>query len=81
MRVQTNIVIFDAGRTGIDSAEFNTEALKQRGVLMNDASKPREVRAVTHYDVTREDCAKAAQAVAELVKQVGSRLRPLPLSF
>ena len=40
--------------------------LKQNGVLMN-AINDRQVRAVTHYDVTREDCAQALAAVAEVV--------------
>jgi hypothetical protein len=28
---------------------------------MSEASTPREVRAVTHYDVTRQHCARAAE--------------------
>ena len=66
-RVQTNIVVFDISATGMDSTEFN-KRLEERGVLMNDASTPREVRAVTHYDVTREECAQAVEAVAEMLK-------------
>jgi hypothetical protein len=38
---------------------------------MNEASTPREVRAVTHYDVTRQDCAQAAAAVAEFLANTG----------
>jgi len=68
-RVQTNIVVFDVSATGLNAAEF-TARLKPHGVLMNEASTPREVRAVTHYDVTRQDCARAAEAVAELLKQI-----------
>ena len=74
-RVQTNIVVFDVSATGLNAVEFNAR-LKTHGVLMNDASTPREVRAVTHYDVTREDCARAAEAVAQLLKQVGQALPP-----
>jgi len=74
-RVQTNIVVFDVSALGLDANEFNAR-LKTHGVLMNDASTPREVRALTHYDVTREDCAKAAEAVAQLVEQVGQALPP-----
>jgi threonine aldolase len=62
-RVQTNIVIFDVTATGLNASEF-CERLKTRGVLMNEAANPREVRAVTHYDVTHTQCAEAAQAVA-----------------
>jgi hypothetical protein len=40
--------------------------LKQRGILMN-AINDRSVRAVTHYDVDRAQCATALGAVAETV--------------
>jgi threonine aldolase len=68
-RVQTNIVVFDVSATGLNSTEFIAR-LKPHGVLMSEASTPREVRAVTHFDVTRQDCAQAAEAVAELLKQI-----------
>jgi len=67
-RVQTNIVIFDVSSAGLGASEF-CDRLKARGVLMNEASNPREVRAVTHYDVTREQCAEAARAVAGVVSE------------
>ena len=70
-RVQTNIVIFDVSSTGLNASNF-CERLKARGVLMNEASNPREVRAVTHYDVTREQCAEAAEAVAEVASEAGA---------
>jgi threonine aldolase len=66
-RVQTNIVVFDIAGTGLSTAEFGAR-LKTRGVLMNEASRPGEMRAVTHYDVTREECAQAAEIVGELVR-------------
>ena len=62
-RVQTNIVVFDVSGTGLNASAF-CERLKSRGVLMNEASNPREVRAVTHYDVTQDQCAEAARAAA-----------------
>jgi threonine aldolase len=68
-RVQTNIVVFDISATGLNADEFNAR-LKAHGVLMNDASTPREVRAVTHFDVTREECVRAAKAVAEMLKTI-----------
>ncbi len=68
-RVQTNIVIFDISATGLNAAEF-TARLKTLGVVMGEASTPREVRAVTHFDVTRQDCSRAAEAVAQLLKQI-----------
>ena len=64
-KVMTNIVIFDVSETGVAPAEISTR-LKQRGVLMN-AINDRCVRAVTHYDVDRAQCALAADAVAETV--------------
>ena len=64
-RVQTNIVIFDVTGTGLNATDF-CERLKTHGVLMNEASNPREVRAVTHYDVTSAQCAEAARAVASV---------------
>jgi threonine aldolase len=62
--VATNIVVFDIAETGIPMGGFSA-ALKQRGVLINGIND-RQMRAVTHYDVTREDCATAATAVAEI---------------
>jgi threonine aldolase len=66
--VQTNIVIFDVTGTGLNAAQF-CDRLKGRSVLMNEASNPREVRAVTHYDVTHAQCAEAAQAVAGIAAE------------
>jgi threonine aldolase len=62
-RVQTNIVIFDVTGTGLATTEL-TAALKPRGVLMNGIN-PRQMRAVTHFDVSREQCATALEAVSE----------------
>ncbi len=67
-RVQTNIVIFDITGTGLATTEISAR-LKDRGVLMNSAN-PRQMRAVTHYDVTREQCATAVAALAEVLKPV-----------
>jgi threonine aldolase len=64
-RVQTNIVIFDVTGTGLAIRDI-TAALKSRGVLMSSANA-RQMRAVTHYDVSRADCATAASALAEVV--------------
>ena len=64
-RVATNIVVFDVTGTGRAPAAISVH-LKRLGVLMN-AINDRQVRAVTHYDVTREDCAQALGAVAEAV--------------
>jgi len=62
--VQTNIVVFDITGTGRPPAEISDE-LKKRGVLINGINA-RQMRAVTHYDVNREACKRAAAAVAEV---------------
>ncbi|HUP04259.1 MAG TPA: GntG family PLP-dependent aldolase [Bryobacteraceae bacterium] len=59
-RVETNIVIFDVADTGCTSAQISAK-LKSRGVLMNGVND-HLMRAVTHYDVNREDCAAALEA-------------------
>jgi len=71
-KVVTNIVIFDISATGLTTSQLST-FLKARGVLMNGANS-RQMRAVTHYDVTREDCASAIETIAEvLASHVGMR--------
>jgi threonine aldolase len=67
-RVATNIVVFDVSATGIPPAEISAR-LKQRGVLLN-AINDRQLRAVTHYDVSRADCARALEAMAEVLAPV-----------
>lgn len=61
--VQTNIVIFSLGG---DAAAF-CERLKQRLVLAS-AIGSSSIRFVTHYDVGREDCTRAAAIVTELLR-------------
>jgi threonine aldolase len=60
-RVQTNIVIFDIAETGKDTTELSA-SLKERGVLANGIN-PREMRIVTHKDVSRSDCESALGAI------------------
>jgi threonine aldolase len=55
--VQTNIVVFHLAEDGPDAAAV-VEAARARGVLVLAFAR-RTVRAVTHLDVTREDCARA----------------------
>jgi threonine aldolase len=64
-RVATNIVVFDVSETGVASAEISAR-LKQAGVLINGIN-PRQMRAVTHYDVTREDCSQALQTLSTVL--------------
>lgn len=60
--VQTNIVIFTL-RNGGDAAAF-TAALKEKG-LLSSAIGSNSVRFVTHYDVDRNACQRAAAIVEE----------------
>ena len=64
-KVPTNIVIFDIARTTLAPAAF-LERLKSSGVLAGSVGGTR-IRLVTHYDVSREDCTRAADAIAELL--------------
>ncbi|MEA5054399.1 MAG: GntG family PLP-dependent aldolase [Propionicimonas sp.] len=61
--VQTNIVVLDTGR--LTAAELVASA-RQAGVLLS-AVGARTVRAVTHLDVTGDQCLAAGRAVGELL--------------
>jgi threonine aldolase len=63
--VATNIAVFDIAGTGKTPAAISL-LLKREAVLINGIND-RQMRAVTHYDVTREDCAHALAALAEAV--------------
>ena len=63
-KVQTNIVIFDVSGTGLAAADVSAR-LKAKAVLMNAVSET-NLRAVTHYDVSREGVEMAARAIAEV---------------
>jgi threonine aldolase len=63
--VATNIAVFDISATGKTPAAISV-LLKRDGVLIN-AINDRQMRAVTHYDITREDCAHALASLAEAV--------------
>jgi threonine aldolase len=60
--VQTNIVIFALRMDG-DAAAF-CAALKEKNVLAS-AVGPRAVRFVTHFDVGREECVRAAEVARQ----------------
>jgi threonine aldolase len=64
-KVATNIAVFDIVGTRKTPAAISV-LLKRTGVLINGIND-RQMRAVTHYDITREDCAHALAAVAEAV--------------
>ncbi len=63
--VQTNIVVFEVLATGLTPQSISA-SLKERGVLLNPISDT-EMRAVTHYDVSEEDCRCAARALEEVL--------------
>jgi threonine aldolase len=64
--VQTNIVVFHLSPTIAFDAETLVARARDRGVLLN-AFGPRTVRAVTHLDVTAEQCERAAQVLTEIL--------------
>ncbi len=63
---ETNIVVFDISGTGRTSQQISA-ALKERGVLINGISST-AMRAVTHYDVSRQDCETAIGALSEVLE-------------
>ena len=64
-KIYTNIVIFDIAKTALAPAEF-VARLKNSNVLVGSIGGTR-IRLVTHYDVSREDCVRAADAIASLL--------------
>ena len=63
--VETNIVIFSLGAGAPDAAAV-IAAARAKGVLVV-AFGPRTVRAVTHLDVTREQCERAASVLVDAI--------------
>jgi threonine aldolase len=63
--VQTNILVFDLADTAPDAETFVASA-KEHGVLIF-AFGPRTIRAVTHLDVSREECLRAAEIFLKIV--------------
>jgi threonine aldolase len=63
--IQTNIVIFALAAEAPDAGTV-VAAARAQGVLVV-AFGPRTVRAVTHLDVTREECDRAASILNDLV--------------
>jgi threonine aldolase len=66
--VETNIVIFTLDEKAPDAAAV-IAAARARGVLVV-AFGPRTVRAVTHLDVTREQCERAASVLVDVIGAV-----------
>ncbi len=70
-RLETNIVVFRLADGAPDAATVVARA-RERGVLVM-AFAARTVRAVTHLDVTAEDCAAAAERARGLRSRRTSR--------
>ncbi len=60
--VRTNIVIFEVSAPGVTAAEF-VRRLQSHGVLAGTVPGER-IRLVTHNNVSRADCERAAEALA-----------------
>jgi threonine aldolase len=65
--VQTNIVVFGLTEGAPDAHSIVAEA-RRRGVLIY-AFGPKTIRAVTHLDVSRQQCERAADILLELIGQ------------
>ncbi len=65
-RVESNIIIFDLDQEKMSMPRF-VEALARKGVLVSVSGKQR-IRIVTHYGISGEDVAFAAQAIKEVVE-------------
>jgi threonine aldolase len=63
--VQTNIIVFRLRSNGADASAV-VARVRNAGVLVN-AVGPRSIRAVTHLDVTREMCARAADILVAAI--------------
>jgi threonine aldolase len=63
--VQTNIIVFGLGPAAPDAPTIVAQA-RDRGVLVF-AFTPRTIRAVTHLDVSRAQCQRAASILVELI--------------
>lgn len=63
--VQSNIVIWEMADNAPDAATIVAKA-KEHGVLIS-ALGARTVRAVTHMDVSLQQCQQAAEAIAEII--------------
>lgn len=65
--VETNIVVFHLRESAPDTADVVSKARAQ-GVLIN-AFAARTLRAVTHLDVSEEECRRAGEVLAEIANR------------
>jgi len=68
--VQTNILVFGIATEAPDAMTI-VERARECGVLLN-AFGPRTLRAVTHLDVSRDQCARAADVLVALADGVAA---------
>jgi len=64
--VETNIIIFSVEGTGLNAREFTGRLLTEHQVRVSPYYDRMTVRAVTHLDVTQEQCVKAACAMSKV---------------
>jgi threonine aldolase len=64
--VETNIVIFDVGRTGLSGEDFNAHTVAGHGVRFSVLA-PTTVRAVTHLDIAASGISQALEAARAAV--------------
>lgn len=66
--VESNIIRFNLTSEVLEAATLVAKA-KARGVLLNSTGK-RSIRAVTHMDVTQDDCLVAAEILGEILTKI-----------
>lgn len=64
--VETNIIMLDTSSSRVPAGELVARA-REEGVLAN-AVGPATIRLITHLDVTADDCRKAAETLARLLR-------------
>jgi threonine aldolase len=74
--VETNIVIFSVAETGMTAAEVAGRLIEEHGVRMSPYIDSSTIRAVTHLDVTRQDCERAVGALRSVCAQRAPRRQP-----
>jgi threonine aldolase len=73
-RVPTNIVLFDLAAGRMAARELSA-SLAARGVLIN-ATGPRQLRAVTHYGIAKDDIELALGGIEEIMTAASRGPRP-----
>jgi len=68
--VETNLVFFDVGGTGLDAAQVH-DRLLEHGVRIGTSGGTR-MRAVTHLDVSRDQLAEAAEALSTVAVEAAA---------